>query len=95
MFPCPVICWGSLTLRIMRHTDESRGDKKRILILGGGFAGVYAAMYFEKECDCWSEWQSLLVLAEIEKSELGKIERRPSCQAIGSATSQPSPEAGA
>lgn len=42
-----VFC-SSLNTRDKAHLMTSSGDKQRIVILGGGFAGVYTAMYLEK-----------------------------------------------
>ena len=35
-------------MRKLNKSDESGGRRKRVVILSGGFAGVYTAQYLEK-----------------------------------------------
>ncbi len=64
---------------------------RRESLIRSGFVGVYEAMYLENECDCCSDWQFLLVLADLNAGELRKMK---GVQSMGSATFQPSPEHG-
>src|SRR5262245_39854088 len=45
-------------------SDDMTKEKKRIVILGGGFAGVYTAQYLEKELGRGDDFEIVLINKE-------------------------------